>query len=141
MHIEIQRIQDTESQNKAWAIRREVFVIEQACPEDIEWEFEEESTHYLALLDGVPVGTARWRPTEKGFKLERFAVLKQARNKGIGSALVNHLLKELKDKTGKKYLHAQLQAAPLYARHGFEPYGENFWEAGIEHVAMAYASK
>lgn len=136
MEILINKIIDKSQMQKAWDIRRVVFVIEQECPEELEWEFEEESTHYLASLNGKPVGTARWRKTENGFKLERFAVLKEARNSGVGSSLVKHLLNELSDQTEKKYLHAQLTAAPLYAKHGFKPEGENFWEAGIEHVKM-----
>lgn len=137
MEILINKIIDKSQMQTAWDIRRVVFVIEQECPEDIEWEFEEESTHYLAFLDGIPVGTARWRRTENGFKLERFAVLKEARNSGVGSSLVKHLLNELSGQTEKKYLHAQLAAAPLYAKHGFKPEGEHFWEAGIEHVKMS----
>lgn len=136
MEILINKIIDKSQMQKVWDIRRVVFVIEQECPEELEWEFEEESTHYLASLNGKPVGTARWRKTENGFKLERFAVLKEARNSGVGSSLVKHLLNELSDQTEKKYLHAQLAAAPLYAKHGFKPEGENFWEAGIEHVKM-----
>jgi predicted GNAT family N-acyltransferase len=139
MQISINKIKNEEEQKTVWAIRHEVFVIGQNCPEELEWEHEEESTHYLALLDGEPVGTARWRETEKGIKLERFAVLAVARNKGIGSALVQALTQEL-GTTGKLlYLHAQLEAAPLYAKFGFKPKGENFWEAGIEHVKMEKA--
>jgi predicted GNAT family N-acyltransferase len=137
MEILINKIIDKSQMQKAWDIRRVVFVIEQECPEELEWEFEEESTHYLALLDGKAVGTARWRRTENGFKLERFAVLKEARNSGVGLSLVKYLLNELSGQTEKKYLHAQLTAAPLYAKHGFKPEGENFWEAGIEHVKMS----
>jgi predicted GNAT family N-acyltransferase len=139
MQISINKIKNEEEQKTVWAIRHEVFVIGQNCPEELEWENEEESTHYLALLDGEPMGTARWRETEKGIKLERFAVLAVARNKGIGSALVQALTQEL-GTTGKLlYLHAQLEAAPLYAKFGFKPKGENFWEAGIEHVKMEKA--
>jgi GNAT superfamily N-acetyltransferase len=86
----------------AWDIRKVVFVVEQECPEELEWEFEEESTHYLAFLNGKAVGTARWRVTEKGIKLERFAVLKEARGKGVGSSLVKYLLEELLGQTEKK---------------------------------------
>ncbi len=113
-------------------------MVEQACAEDIEWEFEEESTHFLAFLDGVPVGTARYRTTEKGIKLERFAVLKNARNNGVAAALVQRLLKELEPRSGIRYLHAQLSAAGLYAKFGFKPVGEHFWEADIEHVKMVW---
>ena len=139
MQISINKIKNEEEQKIAWAIRHEVFVIGQNCPEELEWEHEEESIHYLAILDGEPVGTARWRETEKGIKLERFAVLAAARNKGIGSALVQALTQELSSSGKLLYLHAQLEAAPLYAKFGFKPKGENFWEAGIEHVKMEKA--
>ena len=139
MQISINRIKNEDEQKTAWAIRHEVFVIGQNCPEELEWEHEEESIHYLALLDGEPVGTARWRETEKGIKLERFAVLAAARNKGIGSALVQALTQELNAAGKLLYLHAQLEAAPLYAKFGFKPKGDNFWEAGIEHVKMEKA--
>lgn len=139
MQISINKIKNEEEQKIAWAIRHEVFVIGQNCPEELEWEHEEESIHYLAILDGEPVGTARWRETEKGIKLERFAVLASARNKGIGSALVQALTQELSSSGKLLYLHAQLEAAPLYAKFGFKPKGENFWEAGIEHVKMEKA--
>ena len=38
---------------KAHDIRYEVFVIGQNCPEELEWEFEEESSHYLLIENGV----------------------------------------------------------------------------------------
>ena len=138
MKIEIQKVSDISELQTAWAIRREVFVIGQNCPEEIEWEFEEESIHFLAKLDGQKVGTARIRETENGFKLERFAVLDAARNRGVGSALVQTLLNELSNTNALIYLHAQLTAAPLYAKFGFKPKGENFWEADIEHVKMVW---
>ena len=33
-------------------------------------------------------------------------------------------------------LHAQEYAQPLYAKAGFEPYGEVYLEAGIRHIGM-----
>jgi hypothetical protein len=33
-------------------------------------------------------------------------------------------------------LHAQTPAIEFYLRHGFQPYGERFWEPGIEHQSM-----
>ena len=72
---------DESLMKKAHAIRHEVFVIGQNCPEDMEWEFEEESTHFLILKKNKAVATARHRKTEKGYKLERFAVLNTERGK------------------------------------------------------------
>jgi predicted GNAT family N-acyltransferase len=117
-------------------IRRTVFVVEQNCPEDIEWEYEEESKHFIALVDGVAAGTARWRQTDKGYKLERFAVLKPYRNKEVGATILKYLLADVPNDDKTIYLHAQLAAKNFYLRHGFKPKGEHFWEGGIEHVMM-----
>ena len=66
-------------------IREAVFVKEQEVPQEEEYDdFEESSTHFLAMVGNEPAGTARWRTTDKGIKLERFAVLKSFRGKGVG---------------------------------------------------------
>ncbi len=120
----------------AWKIRKIVFVQEQACPEELEFEFEEESNHFLAFWDQQPAGTCRWRKTSNGIKLERFAVLPAFRRKGIGDALLNFVLKETEPLQRKIYLHAQISAMPLYAKNGFKIAGEQFEEAGIKHYKM-----
>ena len=109
--------------DQAFAIRREVFVMEQQVPEVEEYdEFETISRHFLALfLDkkGVsrPCGTARWRRTSKGVKLERFAVLKAYRGKGVGKALVKSVLDDVfslqPEPIESIYLHAQVSALAL----------------------------
>lgn len=125
------------------AIRYDVFVVEQKVDEQEEYdEYEEISFHFLALADGQPAGTARWRKTSKGYKLERFAVLENYRNTGIGSTLVQAVLGEVLPlaEANKEliYLHAQVQAIPFYDRHGFITFGEEFIEAEIRHLAMSY---
>lgn len=60
-----------------FSIRHAVFVQEQHCLPGLEWEFEDESTHFLALVNGLSAGAAGWRRTEKGYKLERFAILNE----------------------------------------------------------------
>lgn len=121
-------------------IRFKVFVEEQHVDEREEYdEFEDVSHHYLALVNGNPAGTARWRATEKGFKLERFAVLLAYRGSGVGSRLVEKVLdsvKKVNTYESMVYLHAQVQALPFYEKHGFEPFGDQFIEAEIVHQAM-----
>lgn len=121
-------------------IRRKVFVVEQAVsPEDEYDEFEDSSVHFLAIQNNKPCGTARWRFTEKGIKLERFAVLKEFRGSGVGSALVGAVLDSIRKKADGGtllYLHAQLPAIPLYAKFGFEKKGEMFSECAIDHYRM-----
>lgn len=136
MIIDIIKITEEADLHQAWAIRKQVFVVEQNCPEVLEWEHEQESVHYLARIKGEAVGTARWRVTDEGIKLERFAVLEAHRKKGVASALLQRILSDISDKQQKVYLHAQTYAAAVYAHFDFEPVGANFWEAGIEHIKM-----
>jgi len=134
--IEVHKVTDPAELEKVFAIRREVFVGEQNCPPGLEWEFEDESTHFLAMVDGVPAGASRWRKTDKGYKLERFAVLKKFRNKGVGQELVKFVLSDLPKDAAYVYMHAQLPAISLYERFNFETTGPEFEEAGIRHYKM-----
>lgn len=125
----------------AFAIRRQVFVEEQHVDAREEYdEFEESSTHFLARADGTPCGTARWRRTSNGVKLERFAVLADFRGLGVGKALVRAVLDDVfsqqPEPIERIYLHAQVAAMPLYAGFGFVPVGPMFEEAGIQHYKM-----
>lgn len=144
MSLQVNKIASEEELKSAFKIREEVFVIEQEVDPAEEYdEFEETSIHFLAMLDGQPVGTARWRFTKNGVKLERFAVLKEAREKGVGQALVAGVLSDISSDTntiGKlKYLHAQLTAVPLYSKFGFEKEGDIFEECNILHYKMKLA--
>ena len=134
--IEAHKVTDPAGLEKAFAIRREVFVMEQNCPPDLEIEYDDLCTHFLATVDGVPAGASRWRKTEKGYKLERFAVLKQFRGQGIGQALVAAVLADLPPDADHVYLHAQLAAASLYERFNFVKTGPQFEEAGMLHYKM-----
>ncbi|MFD2145864.1 GNAT family N-acetyltransferase [Mucilaginibacter antarcticus] len=134
--IVVNRISDQENLDKVFAIRREVFVGEQNCPPELEWEHEEESTHFLATVDGQPAGAARWRKTDNGYKLERFAVLKQFRGQGVAQAIVGAVLADLPADANYIYLNAQIQAMSLYQKFGFVAEGPQFEEAGIQHFKM-----
>jgi predicted GNAT family N-acyltransferase len=122
----------------ARGIRDEVFIIGQRVPESIEYEFEDESVHYLLLEDGVAKMTARWRETSGGIKLERFAVPEAFRNRGLGTQLLSRILMDVIPFGKPIYLHAQVAAMPYYLRAGFEAVGEMFEEAGIDHYRMEY---
>lgn len=138
MSIKIKIISSKQDLEVAFSIRNTVFVTEQNVPENIEWDkFEKTSTHVLAYFNEKPIGTARWRETEKGFKLERFAVLKKYRSIGVGAELVRFALNELK---GMKniYLHAQEQVIPFYKKFHFIKKGNKFIEAGINHWKMVF---
>jgi len=118
------------------AIRKTVFVVEQKCPAELEWEYEKESTHFLIFYNRKPVATARHRKTKKGYKLERFAVLKEERGKGYGHKVLKAILEDLKNFSGLIYMHAQCDVVPFYEKLNFKKIGDIFEEAGILHYKM-----
>ncbi|MBM3434844.1 MAG: GNAT family N-acetyltransferase [Bacteroidetes bacterium] len=119
-------------------IRTEVFVKEQNVDPVLEYEHEEEGHFYLMFIDDEPVATARWRMTKNGIKLELFAMLKEYRNQGLGSALLSEVMNDVMFQKQKIYLHSQLKAVSFYERAGFVKKGETFKEAGIDHYLMEY---
>ena len=121
------------------AVRIPVFVDEQAVPADMEWDPADETAFHLLAedRDGNPIGTARLLPDGR---IGRMAVLRPWRGRGVGSALLRALLQRAREHGYPPvFLSAQLQAMPFYARHGFEPLGETFMEAGIPHRQMRLA--
>ena len=129
------------------SVRRRVFVAEQGVPEADEWDAADAPGlrgravhHLLAVREGEPVGTARWRaaPADAAVaKLERFAVVPQARGLGIARLLVARALADARAAGfGRFVLHAQTHAVGLYAGFGFVAEGAPFVEDGLEHVKM-----
>jgi predicted GNAT family N-acyltransferase len=139
--IEVRHIIDPADWQAALRIRREVFVDEQRVPAEAEYDqYEATSRHFLARAGDDVAGTARWRFTDKGVKLERFAVRRPFRGRQVGSALVEAVLADVRQHPqyhGEPiYLHAQLTAMPLYTKFGFRPVGDRFVECDIEHYQM-----
>lgn len=133
---------DKELSKLAFEIRNEVFVIQQSVDPKLEYdEYEGMAIHYLAYHENKAVATARWRHTDKGIKLERFATLKEWRNKGAGTAILIEVLKDVLPHPVTIYLHSQLPAIKFYERHGFIKEGEIFFEADMAHYKMVYSGK
>lgn len=128
---------------RCFDIRREVFIVEQACPPEEEWdEWDNSSIHYLAENGGEIVGTARMREiSREGMptaKLERFAILEIYRGRGFGKQLIEAVIKDAFDKGYRSfYIHAQKHLYGLYHSMGFEQAGDEFMEAGTPHLPMA----
>ena len=142
LSIRVILISTAEELSQAHNIRREVFVTEQNVPEEEEIDqYESHCRHFLAFTsDGIPCGTARWRFVDNGVKLERFAVKKEFRKNGVGSALMRAVLDDINNnpeyKGQRKYLHSQTNAVPLYEKFGFQKTGNPFFECNIQHYKM-----
>ena len=117
-------------------IREKVFVVEQNIPVNIEMDDDNvDSVSICAIMNKKYVGTARYRVTSYGFKLERFAVLKEFRNQGIGKALAQFMFDNLNE-SRIIYLHAQEAVVDFYLSLGFKKINDRFFEAGIPHWKM-----
>ncbi|MFJ3583935.1 GNAT family N-acetyltransferase [Streptomyces sp. NPDC090127] len=135
-----------------FAVRREVFVVEQNVPQELEYDtYDETAVHVLALReDGLPLGTGRLLhgPDAVGKtggdasvgSLGRLAVAKAARGLGVGAALVRAIEDAARARGLTAVdLHAQTHALGFYERLGYEVYGPEFPDAGIPHRAMRRA--
>lgn len=139
--IEVKVIEEVADLKKAFAIREEVYIKEQGIDRADEFDqYEEGSVHFLATDNIVTIGTARYRTTDEGVKLERFAVLPNWRKRGVASKVMEKMLEHINADNkliGQKlYLNAQLTALPLYEKFNFKPEGERFMECGIPHQKM-----
>ena len=117
-----------------------MFVREQGVASALEFDQrDDQARHLLALRAGEPIGTLRLRWLDEGrtAKIERVAVLPQARGAGIGHALLSAAV-VLAEAGGasEARLHAQTVAQDFYARLGFVAFGAVFDEDGIPHIAM-----
>ncbi len=135
------RITDLRDLDAAFTIRSNVFVEGQGVPAALENDVHDrtDARHYLArTADGTPAGAARWRETENGVKLERFAVLEAFRNQAIGATILHAVLADVRAELpgARVYLNAQINAVRFYERYGFHKAGEVFEEAGIQHFQM-----
>ena len=142
--VTVYKIDNERDFEKALQIREKVFVKEQSVPKEDEYdEFDKTAIHFIAADDkGQAYGTARWRKTANGIKLERFAVKKEFRGRGIGAMLLESILEDIqiqrKDHTSTAiYLHAQIAAFPFYKKFGFAKEGDAFEECGIKHYRMS----
>lgn len=140
--ISVIKIQSEADLQEAFAIRREVFMKGQGVSLEDEYDgFDKSSQHYLGFVNDKPAGTARWRRTGEGIKLERFCVLPAFRRQGLAAELLKSVMADIlgAKKSGEKiYLHAQMEVIPLYEAAGFEKVGIEFLECNISHQTMEY---
>lgn len=121
-------------------IRQKVFHDEQNVSFYDNEVYEEEisSKSFLIYYKKDIIGTIRYRLVGDFYKIERFAILKEYRNKGYGLKVINFL----SDYIGSKFnpcvvsLNAQKPTIEFYKKAGYIPEGDFCLEAGIIHQKM-----
>jgi predicted GNAT family N-acyltransferase len=127
---------------KALALRYAVFVVEQGVPDGEEVDrhdvHDRTCIHVLAEVGVEAVGTGRLYEDGPGLgKIGRIAVAVGNRGSGIGTAILEVLIKEASLRGLEAVcLDAQLAATGFYSRLGFEPEGPVFVDCGLPHQRM-----
>jgi predicted GNAT family N-acyltransferase len=124
---------------ETFEVRRQVFVLEQGISEDLVFDGHDREALHIVVEDGERViGSARVRfLADNQAKLERMAILKRYRRKGIGREMLLFLDTVWKDKQVQQVIiHAQLEVVPFYKLCSFDEFGLPFQEAGIKHIKM-----
>ncbi len=140
MRWTVHRATTPEEHQRAFALRREVFVVEQNVPADLERdELDAEADHVIAVDDGgrvVATGRLVQLDARTG-KVGRMAVAAAERGRGAGRAILSELERIAAERgLAALVLHAQLTAGGFYERAGYAREGAVFEEAGIAHVRM-----
>ena len=129
-------------------LRTDVFFVEQKVDEtELDYrDLEPETRHYwIAAEDGSVLAYLRtlWNeePEHRAAHvvIGRVVTRADARGRGLASRL---LAAAIADNPGRDIaLHAQEYAKGLYAKAGFEAFGEVYLEAGIRHIGMYRAAE
>ena len=144
MEFETVLVTTKEEREAIFALRMEVFVVEQGVPAAEELDAQDvTATHVLAREEQNPaniVATARLIPygaNESKGAIGRVAVQKAQRGKGVG-ALLMRFLESVARERGMTYLElgAQCYALPFYEKLGYVAEGEIYLDCAIEHRHM-----
>jgi ElaA protein len=121
---------------RLWALRSEVFVVEQDCPYlDLDGRDLDPGTRHLWVEVGEdPVATLRLLDDGDRLRIGRVATRERHRGAGMAAALVQEALVLAGDR--EVVLDAQSHLVDWYQRFGFEPSGRGFVEDGIPHTPM-----
>jgi tRNA(adenine34) deaminase len=117
------------------AIRFEVFVEEQGVPAELEVdEHDPVSIHAIAWKGGEAAGCGRLLPDGH---IGRMAVRKPWRSRGVGAAILAHLIDRARQRGDcEVVLSAQTHAIGFYQRFGFVAEGDEYLDCGIPHRDM-----
>ena len=124
-------------------IRHAVFTQEQGIDAALDDDGADGAAIHAVALNrfGMALGTGRLVTHAPGIgKIGRMAVIALLRGGAVGRQLLDALVQAARARGDRELmLHAQASAVSFYRRHGWQPRGPAFEEAGIEHQEMALA--
>ena len=118
-------------------LRDLVFVFGQKITEVPEIDgADPQCAHVLFYAGDRLVGTARVFHQNTPMAVGRIAVLNDFQGQGLGTQMMHELQAWIGQR--EAYMHAQAYLEDWYSRLGWERSGDNFDEAGIDHVPMRW---
>jgi predicted GNAT family N-acyltransferase len=120
--VSVRVVRSMEEMARVIAIRSAVYMGEQHCPFEEEFDGNDFSaTHLICHRGHEPVGCLRIRYFADFAKLERLAVRNESRSNGLASQIVDAAI-ELCRKKGYRvlYAHSQKRLLGFWAQRGFE---------------------
>ena len=144
MLLDIRFTQNNKDMLSCLDLRRTVFIEEQNVPENEEVDGDDPGCDHILLTDSdIPVGAARLKYYNDFVKVQRVCVLKNYRGQGIGSKIINFIIRhvEKNDIRSSVRLGSQIHALEFYKRLGFIEFGEEYLDAGILHKDMEFQIK
>lgn len=131
----------TKDRATCYALRHEVFVVEQGYSAEGEVDALDDVAHHIIALDGeTPVATARVVMDGQTAKIGRVCVLRALRGKGLGADLVRAAVDHARTLDAARIvLGSQAYAVPFYAKLGFSPFGDLYEDEGEPHQMMERA--
>jgi predicted GNAT family N-acyltransferase len=113
--------------HEVFAMRAAVYMSEQHCPYDEEFDGNDfAGSHILGLVDGEPAAVLRIRYFAQLAKLERWTVLPRFRKTGIGRLVVERAIEHCRRKGYRKmYGHSQARLVDKWRAFGFRPMAKN----------------
>lgn len=122
--VAVRVVRSSEDLMRVVAVRAVVFMAEQKCPYEEEFDGNDfaGSTHLLAEVSGEPVATVRLRFFAGFGHIGRLAVVQRMRGFGVARTIVADALSLCAEKGySRLYAQAQRRLVPFWRQFGFEP--------------------
>jgi predicted GNAT family N-acyltransferase len=130
---------------RATSIRSAVYISEQKCPYDEEFDGNDFSaSHLLGYVGNEPVGCLRIRYFADFAKVERLAVRREFRSLGVGSHLVRAAIQLCQMKGYQRiYAHSQKRLLDFWSQFDFERLegGREFVFSDFDYVEVVLKSE
>lgn len=139
-HVHVRVARSIEDMAKVFSVRSATFQAEQACPYEEEFDGNDFcASQLLAYVGDDPAACIRIRYFGDFVKLERLAIRREYRSRGLSRPLVEAALAHCTRKGLRRiYGHSRSDLVEFWQRLGFDvmPARPSFWYSDVEYVEI-----